>query len=115
VARTLEDLAAACGGGRRVAVARELTKLHEEVWRGSLADAARWAAERQPPGEIVLVVEGAPAPTPPGDDELAAALRDLIGGGESPRDAAAAVAARFGVPKRRAYELAVTVGRSSPA
>ena len=115
VARTLEDLATACGGDRRVAVARELTKLHEEVWRGSLADAARWAAERQPPGEIVLVVEGAPAPTPPGDDELAAALRDLIGGGTSPRDAAAAVAVRFGVPKRRAYELAVTVDRSSPA
>ena len=61
VARTLTDLVAACGPDRRVAVARELTKLHEEVWRGTLLEAAAWAAEREPPGEIVLVVDGAPA------------------------------------------------------
>ncbi len=59
VARTLADLAAACGESRRVAVVREQTKLHEQVWRGTLAEAAEWAAEREPPGEIVLVVEGA--------------------------------------------------------
>ena len=58
VARTLTDLVAACGPDRRVAVARELTKLHEEVWRGTLAEAAAWAADREPPGEIVLVVDG---------------------------------------------------------
>jgi 16S rRNA (cytidine1402-2'-O)-methyltransferase len=112
VARTLADLVEACGGNRRVAVARELTKLHEEVWRGTLAGAADWAAERRPPGEIVLVVDGAPAPPPPDDEALVSALRDEIAAGSSPRDAAAAVAGLFQVPRRRAYDLAVTVGRT---
>src|SRR5690606_1267921 len=59
LARTLADLAAACGAERRVAIARELTKLHEEVWRGTLGDAVAWVGEREPPGEIVVVLEGA--------------------------------------------------------
>ena len=114
VARTLADLAVVCGGARRVAVVRELTKLHEEVWRGTLADAAAWAVEREPPGEIVLVVDGAPLPEPPGDDTLVSALRSEIASGSSPRDAASAVADVFGVPRRRAYDLAITVGKPPP-
>jgi 16S rRNA (cytidine1402-2'-O)-methyltransferase len=112
VARTLADLAAALGPHRRVAVARELTKLHEEVWRGTLSEAAAWAAEREPPGEIVLVIDGAPAPPPPADDELARAVRDRLAAGQSARDAAAEVASEFGVPKRRAYALAVDAARA---
>jgi 16S rRNA (cytidine1402-2'-O)-methyltransferase len=113
VARTLADLADACGPDRRVAVARELTKLHEEVWRGSLGDAAAWAAEREPPGEIVLVVEGAPAAAPPDDDAVLAAVRAELAGGASARDAARAVADRLSVPRRRAYDIA-TAAASSP-
>ena len=112
VGRTLADLASALGAHRRVAVARELTKLHEEVWRGTLAEAVAWAAEREPPGEIVLVVDGAPEAPPPGDDDLVAALRDRLAAGASARDAAAAVAEAFGVPKRRAYALAIDTARS---
>jgi 16S rRNA (cytidine1402-2'-O)-methyltransferase len=111
VGRTLADLAAALGPHRRVAVARELTKLHEEVWRGTLAEAAAWAVEREPPGEIVLIVDGAPEAPPPGDDDLVAALQDRLAAGSSARDAATAVAEAFGVPKRRAYALAVEVAR----
>jgi 16S rRNA (cytidine1402-2'-O)-methyltransferase len=114
VARTLSDLVTVCGGDRRVAVVRELTKMHEEVWRGTVADAAAWAAEREPPGEIVLVLDGAPEPPPPGDDTLVTALRDEIAAGASARDAAAAVADTFGVPRRRAYDLAITVGKPPP-
>jgi 16S rRNA (cytidine1402-2'-O)-methyltransferase len=107
LARTLADLAAACGGGRRVVVAREITKLHEEVWRGTLDGAAAWAAERQPPGEMVIVLAGAPAAAPPGDDDVLAAVRAELDAGATARDAARAVAARLDVPRRRAYDLAV--------
>lgn len=112
VARTLADLVDACGPDRRVAVARELTKLHEEVWRGTLAGAAAWAADREPPGEIVLVVEGAPAASPPDDAAVLAAVQAELAGGASARDAARAVADRLSVPRRRAYDIATA--ESSP-
>jgi 16S rRNA (cytidine1402-2'-O)-methyltransferase len=106
IARTLEDLAAAFGPARRVAVARELTKLHEEVWRGTLESAVEWA-QTHPPGEMVVVVDGAPPAAPAGDDEIREALRVELGSGSSPRDAAATVAAELGVARRRVYELAI--------
>jgi 16S rRNA (cytidine1402-2'-O)-methyltransferase len=109
LARTLGDLAAACGEDRRVVVARELTKLHEEVWRGTLAGAVAWAGERQPPGEMVIVLAGAPAAAPPDDDDVLAALRDELAAGATARDAARSVATRLAVPRRRAYDLAVRV------
>ncbi len=108
-ARTLADLADTLGGDRRVTVARELTKLHEEVWRGSLADAAARAAADQPRGELVLVVEGAPPPEPPSEQSLEAALAELLAGGATVKDAAALVARRYGVSKRMVYEMAVRV------
>jgi 16S rRNA (cytidine1402-2'-O)-methyltransferase len=106
LARTVADLAEACGPQRRVAVARELTKLHEEVWRGSLGDALAWVRVAAPRGEIVLVLEGAPAAGPPDDATLVDALRDELAAGATARDAARAVAARLGVPRRRVYDLA---------
>ncbi|HVM51741.1 MAG TPA: 16S rRNA (cytidine(1402)-2'-O)-methyltransferase [Acidimicrobiales bacterium] len=106
LARTLEELRAAFGDDRRVAIARELTKLHEEVWRGTLAEAVARAAEVEPRGEHVLVVGGAPPPPAATDDELAAAVARLLGDGLSTRDAVAEVAAAFEVPKRRVYDLA---------
>ncbi len=115
VARTLADLAVACGGARRVAIVREQTKLHEQVWRGTLADAAEWAAERQLAGEIVLVVEGAPASSMASADEVEAAVRVELAAGTSPCDAAAAVAAALGVPKRAAYAAAVRLSRPGSA
>ena len=104
----LEDLAAACGDQRRAAVARELTKLHEEVARGTLAELAAWA-EGPVKGEVVVVVEGAGADPEPDDGELAAALEAAMSSGASRRDAATEVAAAYGVPRRRAYALAVAL------
>ncbi|MEN3273552.1 MAG: rRNA (cytidine1402-2-O)-methyltransferase [Actinomycetota bacterium] len=106
VARTLADLAATMGGARRVAIGRELTKLHEEVWRGTLEDAVSHVAAVAPRGEHVLVVDGAPPVEPASDAELSAAVARLLADGVSTRDAVAEVASTFDVPKRRVYALA---------
>ncbi|MCL6091524.1 MAG: 16S rRNA (cytidine(1402)-2'-O)-methyltransferase [Actinobacteria bacterium] len=63
VARLLDELAQACGAQRPVAVCRELTKLHEEVWRGPVGEAAQRARRAQPRGEHVVIV-GPPCPVP---------------------------------------------------
>ena len=101
----LDDLAGACGPSRRGVVARELTKLHEEVVRGSLAELCEWASGPVK-GEVVIVVAGAaeehPAAT---DEELLATAQALVAGGMSRRDAAAAAAATHGASRRRVYNL----------
>jgi 16S rRNA (cytidine1402-2'-O)-methyltransferase len=107
LARTLADLAAVCGGDRPVVVARELTKLHEEVWRGDLDGAVAWAGDREPPGEMVLVLGGAPPAPPAGDDEVRDALAAALGDGATVRDAATRVAADLGVGRRHVYDLAL--------
>ena len=112
LARTLGDLLSACGSSRRIAVARELTKMHEEVRRSTLAEAAERARTVEPRGEYVLVIEGAPPPEPAGDDELRVAIESLLAAGSTVRDAAADIAERFGVPRNRAYDLALAVATS---
>jgi 16S rRNA (cytidine1402-2'-O)-methyltransferase len=106
LAATLADLSDVLGAWRQVAVARELTKLHEEVWRGHLNEAAAWAAETPPRGEIALVVQGALPPGPADEADVEAAVRARLEAGDSARDAAATVAAELGVPKRQAYAVA---------
>jgi 16S rRNA (cytidine1402-2'-O)-methyltransferase len=108
LARTLADLAGTCGPTRRVVLARELTKLHEEWWRGSLAGAVERCTEVEPRGEYVLVLDGAPAPEAADDDAIRAALAVAKGGGATTRDAVSDVAAALGVSRRRVYDLAVS-------
>jgi 16S rRNA (cytidine1402-2'-O)-methyltransferase len=108
VARTLADLAEVLGADRLVVLARELTKLHEEVWRGRLDQAERWVASHEPKGEFVLVVEGVAPPAEATDDEVVAALRQAVAGGLSTRDAATEVAADLRLSKRRVYALATS-------
>ena len=103
--RTIADLADVCGGDRPVTVARELTKLHEEWYRGDLAGAAEWLAA-EPKGEFVIVLGGAEPPPEVTDDELRAAIDEELAAGASTRDAVAAVMTRYGVAKRRVYDLA---------
>lgn len=102
--RTLADLAGHVDGARSCIVARELTKLHEEVWRGPLSEAADGVGE--PRGEYVVVVDVAPEKPVADDSTLAAAVTAEQNNGLSTRDAAATVAKRFGVGRRRVYELA---------
>ena len=111
LAATLAELGAACGGDRRVVVARELTKLHEELWRGTLRQAAEEFAAREVRGEIVLVLDGADAPAEASDEDVVAVVRHHLQGGATVRDAAAGAAADLGVHRRRAYELALAIRR----
>jgi len=106
LARTLGDLVASLGPDRRVALVRELTKLHEEVWRGTLAEALGRSEADDPRGEHVVVVEGGGLPEAAADDELSAALEARVAAGLSTRDAVAEVASAFAVPKRRVYAIA---------
>ncbi|MGB3410530.1 MAG: 16S rRNA (cytidine(1402)-2'-O)-methyltransferase [Microthrixaceae bacterium] len=105
--RTLADLADALGPERGVALCRELTKLHEETFRGSLAEALAHSELVAPRGEYVVVVEAAPQPEEVSDEQLLAALGVAIDGGSSRRDAAMAVAGRFGVGLNRVKGLAL--------
>jgi 16S rRNA (cytidine1402-2'-O)-methyltransferase len=105
VLATVGDLATACGSERRIALCRELTKMHEEVWRGTLEEAVRHAEHRVPRGEYVLVLEGASPPDPPSDEQLRAALGAELTAGATRRDASIAVAERFGVPANRVKRL----------
>jgi 16S rRNA (cytidine1402-2'-O)-methyltransferase len=109
--RTVDDLAGACGPDRRVSLSRELTKLHEETWRGTLGEAVDHVAAREPRGEYVLVLAGAPAAPEATDDELRSALQESLRGGADRRRAVATVMASHGASKRRVYDIALTIAR----
>ena len=110
LAGTLRTLAAR-DPARPVAVCRELTKIHEEIVRGSAAELAQRYQDEPPRGEIVLVVGPAAAVTPGLDAPLAALLR-LVDAGAKPRPAAAVVAELTGVGANALYR-ALTAERSS--
>ena len=111
VARTVADLVAACGPDRHVVLARELTKLHEEVWRGTLAEAVAHLATGEPRGEYVVVLAGAPPAAAADDDSIRTALLDALADGESRSSAVATVVATLGVAKRRVYDIATSLPR----
>ena len=110
VERTVVDLAAVCGGTRPVAVARELTKIYETVWRGSLDDAVTHLGATPPRGEYVIVLQGAPPRDEVTDAEIRSALHVALAG-HSRKDAVEAVVGQLDVPKRRVYDLALAEGR----
>jgi 16S rRNA (cytidine1402-2'-O)-methyltransferase len=106
--RLLDELAALCGEGRKVAVGRELTKLHEEWFRGTLEGAAAHFTERPPRGEVSLVV--GPAEDEDVDhagleSEARALARSLLDGGCKPSAAAREVASRLALPRNTAYRI----------
>ena len=89
---------------RAVAVCRELTKIHEEVRRGSAAEVAEHYSAQPPRGEVVLVVAAAPEELQPDAAQTAiAALRQLVAAGAKPRPAAKVLAELTGVPANRLY------------
>ncbi len=115
LAVTLAELAAVLGD-RQAAVARELTKLHEEIRRDALSALAAFYADARVLGEVVLVVGG-----PPADEEtetvggVEAVLRSLLAAGLGPSQAAREAAAATGRPRSELYALARTLGAEHPA
>ena len=106
--RTLVDLAEACGDDRHVVLGRELTKLHEEFWRGTLAESIVHARTVEPRGEYVLIL--APHMSEEidiTDDMIREELTSRTSSGLSKRDAIDEVTAALGVSRKRVYTLAV--------
>lgn len=113
LADTLQAMADAFGADRPAAVCRELTKLHEEVARGTLSELAAWAAEGVR-GEIVVVIGGAPAREVSEADAVAQVLQ-LVADGVRLKDAAGEVSAATGRSSRDLYQAALAArGRAVP-
>ncbi|MBF1672969.1 MAG: 16S rRNA (cytidine(1402)-2'-O)-methyltransferase [Rothia mucilaginosa] len=106
-AATLADFVQTFGADRRGTVSRELTKLHEEVRRGTLAELTEWAGSERIRGEIVIIVEGAQAPETPEAQDVVQLVLDRVAAGERLKAACAAVATETGTSKRELYEAAL--------
>lgn len=108
--QTLADLAGVLGGDRQIVLARELTKLHEEFWRGSLGGAIALYASRQPQGEFTLAIAGRREEKQVLSTEaLKTELQQLMVGGLSRSQASRELAKLTDIPKRQLYQLALTL------
>jgi 16S rRNA (cytidine1402-2'-O)-methyltransferase len=106
----LKDLVSACGADRPAAVARELTKVHESLVRGTLAEVLRYYQEGAVRGEVVVVLGGAPPPAPASEADAASLARELLAGGATPRSAAKELAQRLHISRNEAYSLVLSLG-----
>lgn len=106
--QTLTDLAAACGEERSIVIARELTKLHETFWRGTIGNAIALYQEQEPRGEYTLLLAGAKIARPAlSDQTLQAELLTLLSQGLSRSAASRQLAAQTSLPRRHLYQLAL--------
>ncbi|GAA1345428.1 16S rRNA (cytidine(1402)-2'-O)-methyltransferase [Arthrobacter roseus] len=99
----LRALSQGFGGNRKAAVAREMTKLYEEVLRGPLEELLRWSESTEVRGEIVVVVAGAPDKPPEDPADHVAAVDTLVSGGIRLKDAVSSVAEDARISKRELY------------
>ncbi len=108
--QTLQDLAEILGGDRPITLARELTKLHEEFWRGTITGAIAHYTTQAPQGEFTLVVAGARLTQPLfSEAALKAELEDLLKQGISRSQASRQLAQQTPLSRRQVYQLALTV------
>ncbi|MCW5315756.1 16S rRNA (cytidine(1402)-2'-O)-methyltransferase [Nostoc sp. KVJ3] len=107
---TLQDLAEIWGSDRQIVLGRELTKLYEEFWRGTITEAIAHYSQREPQGEYTLVVAGIPASQPQlTEEELKAELKQLISQGISRSQASRQLAKFTSLPRRQLYQLALSI------
>jgi 16S rRNA (cytidine1402-2'-O)-methyltransferase len=119
--RLLAELAEACGAERPAVVARELTKVHETFFRGTIGAAAAYYEEEEPRGEVVVLVGGAGGAGAPGAEDGAgdadaaakATAAELVTGGERPSAVARELVRRHGLTRNRAYEIALAAAEGS--
>ena len=113
--RAADDLEAMAEafGDRPAALARELTKLHEEVLRAPLAKLAHHAREHGVRGEVTVVVTGAPADVAPDISGAVEQVQSLVADGMSQKDAVAAVAGATGQPRRSVYQAVLDAAKAA--
>jgi 16S rRNA (cytidine1402-2'-O)-methyltransferase len=109
--QTLADFVAVMGTTRGIVVSRELTKLHETFWQGTLQEAMAYFTATEPRGEFTLVLEGAVVlpDAIPTEQDVIAELRKLLGKGIPRSQASKEVAKAFNLPRRDVYQLALTL------
>lgn len=108
--QTLADLAETLDADRPITLARELTKLHEEFWRGSLQSALDHVEQQQPQGEYTVIIQGTTQSEPLlSESALKAELQDLIQQGLSRSQASRQLAQRTSLSRRQIYQLALAI------
>jgi 16S rRNA (cytidine1402-2'-O)-methyltransferase len=107
ILRTLKDLATVVGDAREIVLARELTKIHEEFWRGNISEAiAMYTSERQPKGEYTLVLEGAAQTSLiTSETELKQELQQLLAQGMTRSQASRQLSKLTSLSRREIYQL----------
>jgi 16S rRNA (cytidine1402-2'-O)-methyltransferase len=114
--QTLQDLANTLSTDRQIVLARELTKMHEEFWRGNIESAIELYTTREPQGEFTLVIAGIQTVAPIfSESAIKAELQTLMGEGISRSQASRQLAQQTSLPRRQIYQLALTLDDTKPS
>jgi 16S rRNA (cytidine1402-2'-O)-methyltransferase len=110
IAKTLADLGEACGVDRQIVLARELTKMHEEFWRGGIGEAIELYNHREPKGEYTIILAGiVQSEITWTDESIIAELSQLLKNGVSRSTASKQLAELTGINKRHVYQLSLSI------
>ena len=109
IERTIQDLLNICGDKREAIIARELTKMHEEIQRGTLRLLHRKMSDISTKGEFVLILSGFSEDHYVSDSLLKEELQEIIGSGKSKRDAVKELTSKYQLSKRRVYDLSIEI------
>ena len=107
IEKTIQDLLNICGEEREAIIARELTKLHEEIYRGTLLHLHTNMSNMSTKGEFVLIISGFSEDHYVSDSLLKEELQEMIGSGSSKRDAVRELTSKYHLSKRRVYNLSI--------